>query len=246
MAGMTDAPSGSSLPDGVSVEEWNDQLAREHDIDAYYAGANPVLRAIEKRRLSLIRSLIAPRPGERLLEVGCGGGHVLALFPECELVGTDVSGAMLDKARRRLAGRPVELLKGELDELGLPAASFDAVVCTEVLEHVVDPDAVLASIASLLAPTGRAVVTFPNDSLINSAKRFARKTRLASLPGFRRIDWGGDEFHLHAWPISEMRTLLDRHFRIESEAYSPTRLAPVSCCFLVRPRGASAAGHAST
>jgi ubiquinone/menaquinone biosynthesis C-methylase UbiE len=220
----------------MTVEEWNDALAREHDIDDYYERSNVIVRAIERRRLRRIRSLLAPRADERLLEVGCGGGHVLALFPECRLVGVDVSGAMLEKARQRLKGLQVELHKGELEAVGLEPASFDAVICSEVLEHVVDPDTVLTSLVGLVKRSGRGVITFPNDGLIIRAKRILRRTGIGYLPPFRGMDWGGDRYHLHAWTIGEMRSLLMRHFEITREAHVPFRLAPVRCCFLVERR----------
>jgi 2-polyprenyl-3-methyl-5-hydroxy-6-metoxy-1,4-benzoquinol methylase len=198
------------VPHGVSVEEWNDDLAREHDIDEYYARANPAVRVIERIRLRRVRSLLSPAAGERLLEVGCGGGHVLERFPECDLVGVDVSGAMLEKARRRLEGFRVELLKGELTDLQLEPVSFDAAICTEVLEHVVDPESVLASIASLVRPGGRAVVTFPNDVLIGRTKALVRRCGVGRLPPFRGIDWGGDQYHLHTWTARSDPLLLPR------------------------------------
>jgi len=226
----------AELPDGLSVEEWNDALAADHDIDAYYERSSLLVRAVERRRLHAIRALLAPMPGERLLEVGCGGGHVLALFPECSLVGVDVSGAMLARARKRLAGLEVTLLKGEVGELGLASESFDTAICTEVLEHVVDPDAVLSGIRRLLRPSGRIVVTFPNDALINRAKRVVRRSGLAAMPRLRGIEWGGDRYHLHTWTISEMRVLLDRQFDVIDAAYAPNRLAPIRCCFLARKK----------
>lgn len=227
-----------AIPSGTSVEEWNDALAREHDIDAYYRDANPVVRVIESHRLRLIRTLLDPKPGERLLEVGCGGGHVLERFPECDLVGIDVSSEMLVKASARLAGLRVEFRKGELHEVGLEPESFDAVICSEVLEHVVDPDAVLDSVRAHMKPTGRAVVTFPNDPFIARAKGVLRRSGLALLPPFKRTDWGGDQYHLHTWTVSEMRSLLRRHFNLAREAHAPSRLTPIRCCFLVVAQGA--------
>lgn len=221
----------------AEVEELNDRFAREHDIDAYYGRASLPIRLIESRRLAIIHRMVAPRPGDRILEIGCGGGHVLQLFPEAELVGVDVSGIMLDKAKRNLAGYSVELLKGELDQLDLPPASFDKVICTEVLEHVVEPEAVLAGARGLLRSSGRAVITFPNDRLIDALKAALRRTGMTRLPPFRRIAWGGDDYHFHRWTVAQMRALLEQHFVIEREAFAPARLLPVRCCFACVPRG---------
>lgn len=225
------------LSSACDVEALNDGFARRHDIDAYYARANPIVRWIENRRLHWIRDAAKIQPGDSLLEVGCGGGHVLQMFPQAKLTGVDVSSVMLEKARRNLGIIPARLLHGELAELNLESESFDAVICTEVLEHVVDPAALLSQMKRLLRPDGRAVITFPNDALINGAKAMIRATGLSALPFFRNINWGGDEYHLHQWSLNEMRKLLESNFRIERFSGVPGRLMPVRRCFLCRHAG---------
>ncbi|MDO8632365.1 MAG: class I SAM-dependent methyltransferase [Phycisphaerales bacterium] len=221
----------SASPVISDVEQWNDEFAREYDIDEYYARSGFLIRWIERIRLRCIRELLDARPDDRVLEVGCGGGHVLRMFPQCNLTGVDVSGEMLAKARRNLDGYPVRLLKGELAALDLPEHSFDRIICTEVLEHVVDPDALLAEMRRLLAPDGRIVVTFPNDAVVNRIKALIRATGLTILPPFRRISWGGDQYHLHVWRVGEMRELLARCFNVAGVRFAPSRVLPVRCCF---------------
>ena len=213
------------------VERWNDTFALEHDIDDYYDRSGFLIRFIERRRLACIRRMIAGQPEDTILEVGCGGGHVLQLFPESNLTGVDVSGEMLHKARRNLQGYRVQLLKGQLDDLDLPDASFDKIICTEVLEHTMDPERILAQIQRLLRPDGWAVVTFPNDALVNRLKGLIRRSGLTVLPPFRRISWGGDDYKLHVWRVPQMRELLSRHLSITEERFAPARLLPIRCCF---------------
>ena len=214
-----------------NVEFWNDTFARQHDIDDYYARSGLLIRWIEQQRLACIRSMVAAEPSDRILEVGCGGGHVLQQFPESDLTGVDVSGEMLAKARRNLQGYRVGLLKGELQELDLPDAGFDKIICTEVLEHTVDPEAILARIKRLVRPKGHLVITFPNDPLVNRLKGVIRNTGLTILPPFGRISWGGDQYHLHVWSVGEMRRLLWRYFAIVRERFIPSWLLPIRCCF---------------
>jgi SAM-dependent methyltransferase len=235
------APAGP-----VEVEQWNDQFSREHDIDRYYAAASAPIRWIEGRRLALIRSMVDAGRGDRVLEVGCGGGHVLRLFRESDLTGVDVSGVMLAKARHNLQGYRVTLLKGDVSEVGLPDAAFDRIICTEVLEHAVNPPAILSEIARLLRPGGRVVITFPHDRIIVRLKALCRWSGLTLLPGLRRISWGADAYHLHAWRIAEMRALLERHFLIADEQFAPGRLLPVRCCFRCELRAAGQTRRAST
>jgi len=214
-----------------NVEAHNDSLAREHDIDAYYASSSLPIRLIEQQRLRIIRAMVGDHSGARILEVGCGGGHVLSCYPDGKLTGLDVSAVMLDKARRRLAGYDVTLIKGELDKAGLEDGSFDVAICTEVLEHVVDPQGVLEQMRRVLCPGGRAVVTFPNDRLINSVKAAVRTGRLDRLPLLSSMAWGGDDYHLHVWSIPQMGELLSRYFTVHQRRFAPSRLLPVRCCF---------------
>jgi hypothetical protein len=61
------------------------------------------------------------------------------------------------------------------------------------------------------------------------------RTGLSRWPPFRRLSWGGDEFHLHVWTIAEMRALLAPHLTIEREVFVPSRLLPIRCCFACTP-----------
>ena len=221
-----------TIPIGISdVEAWNDEFARTNDIDDYYRRSGVLIRLVERSRLACIRRLLAAEPSHRILEIGCGGGHVLQLFRDNALVGTDVSGEMIRKARRNLRGFRVELLKGELDELDLPTGGFDRIVCTEVLEHVIEPQRLLAEAARLLSPDGRMVVTLPNDLVIHRVKSAIFRSGLSRLPVFRRISWGGDKYHLHVWSADEMHDLLSRHFVVRRTVPVPNRLLPIRYCF---------------
>ena len=216
------------------VESWNDAFARKYDIDAYYNDSGFLIRWVERLRLRHIRKMVAAQASDRILEVGCGGGHVLRMFPKSDLTGVDVSGEMIRKAQRNLKGLNVTLLKGELHQLDLDDHAFDKIICTEVLEHVVDPELVLGQMQRLLRPGGRVVVTFPNDPLVHQIKHFIRKGGLTVLPPFRRISWGGDHYHLHIWKVKAMRELLSRFFEVETVRYAPLGLLPIRCCFQCR------------
>ncbi len=217
------------------VEATNDRLAREHSIDDYYARSPLPVRWIERRRLQIIADMVGEHRGLRLLEIGSGGGHVLSMFRAAKLVANDVSDEFLSTARKNLAGYDVTFLKGEIDRLALPAASFDRIVCTEVLEHTKDPEAIMMEIARLLSPGGRAVITVPNDPLIARVKGAVRRTPLGwALRD--RIEWGGDRYHLHEWVPDEFRRVLSRWFVVKRYAAAPLGAVPIRACFLCVPR----------
>lgn len=214
----------------TDVEAVNDDLAAKYPIDDYYAKSPIFVRAIEALRLRAIEAMIGPTDGLELAEIGSGGGHVLRMFPRARITAIDVSDAYLSTAKKNLAGYDARFVKGEVDKLGLAPESFDRIICTEVLEHARDPEAILAEIARLLRPNGVAAITVPNDPLILGLKSFVKHTPLGWALG-NRIQWGGDEYHLHVWRPREFRALLSRHLRVTEYRAAPSRALPIRACF---------------
>lgn len=185
-----------AVPTGYgSVREWNEAMVDRYDIDRYYEQSHALVRWIEARRIAVLRRFASARPGDRILEVGCGAGHVLAAFDGLDRTGVDLSTTMLARARRRL-GAGVRLLQGSAEKLPCGNASFDVVLCTEVLEHTVAPEQVIRELMRVAAPGARVVVSIPNESTIDRAKRLIRRLPVArSL--LRTVAAEGNEWHLH-------------------------------------------------
>jgi demethylmenaquinone methyltransferase/2-methoxy-6-polyprenyl-1,4-benzoquinol methylase len=105
-------------------------------------------------------SAVAPRDGERVLDVATGTGMVAAELlwsAECSVVGIDQSVAMLAAARARFAGAAsrVELIEGQAEALPFADGSFDALTFTYLLRYVDDPAATVRELARVLRPGGR-------------------------------------------------------------------------------------------
>ena len=100
----------------------------------------------------------------RLLEIGCGSGAQLEGMARA---GWDARGIDFDpQAAAAARARGLDIMVGDVRELELPEASFDAIVMAHVLEHVFDPIGFLAECGRLLKPGGRLVSITPNaDSL---------------------------------------------------------------------------------
>lgn len=100
----------------------------------------------------------ALRPGDTLLDAGCGRtAPVLVKFrgKAARLVGVD-----LVDFTAEIGG--VELIKGDLSNVPLPAASVDLIMSRSVMEHVTDPPAVYAELGRLLRPGGRLIFLTAN------------------------------------------------------------------------------------
>jgi SAM-dependent methyltransferase len=219
----------------AQVEQLNDELAREHPINDYYAKAPWLIRRIQAQRLAIIRDMIGEARGLRVLEIGSGGGHILRMFPESKLTASDVSDVFLETARKNLAGYDVQFLKGQIEKLGLPSASYDRIICSEVLEHTTNPAEILVEIKRLLAPGGHAVITVPIDPVIDRAKQIVRVTPVGWVLR-DRIQWGGDKYHLQKWWPWQFQRLLEVDFAVEKRRLTPTALVPLHACYRCRPR----------
>jgi arsenite methyltransferase len=116
------------------------------------------------RRRRLAREALGARPGERILDVGCGPGFYAAeladeVGTDGRVVGLDQSPAMLAVAEKRTEDSPnVEVREGEATSLPVDDGSFDRTLWVQVLEYVPDVPAALAETHRVLRPGGRALV----------------------------------------------------------------------------------------
>jgi SAM-dependent methyltransferase len=116
------------------VFSWKDARAYE---DWMQSRPGQLAFAIEKETIQRLWTL---RPGQRLLEVGCGSGLFTEWFAQegLQVTGLDPSAPMLNLARLRLPSR-VSLERGYAEDLHFPDNSFDTVALINTLEFVSDP-----------------------------------------------------------------------------------------------------------
>lgn len=116
---------------------------------------------------------MAIRPGDVVVDLGCGPGADLPAFAEAagssgRVLGIDHDPDAVRRAREQTEDLPqVEVHEGDIQALGIPAASVDKVHTDRVLQHVPDPRAALAEARRVLRDGGTAVFAEPDwDTLV--------------------------------------------------------------------------------
>lgn len=119
-----------------------------------------------RRRVQTIFEWLTPQDGDRILDGGCGRGFYLRFIRHicgAELTGLELAYPLVHIARDALSGLPhITLINGSLYNIPYPAATFDKVILSEVLEHIPDDVHALREVARVIRPGGLIAITVPH------------------------------------------------------------------------------------
>jgi SAM-dependent methyltransferase len=127
---------------------------RRAHYDAIAADGRPAWGDAYHRRIAEVyRFLVAP--GQRVLELGCGEGDLLAALEPALGVGVDLSAAMVQRAAARHHG--LQFLQADAHRLSL-AGPFDVIILSDLVNDLWDVQTVLQQVAALCAPQTRVII----------------------------------------------------------------------------------------
>lgn len=176
----------------------------------------------------------------RVLDAGCGmayGTQLLAGAGATQVIGVDVASAVLESVRPQMPDT-VELTVADIRSLPFPDDHFQAVVCFEVIEHVADPEPVLAELIRVLDRDGVLLVSSPNRLVYPSGNPHhmheftpeellcALRRQLANVRMARQHSWtaslltGAEPLGDEPGRLEPCRTLRTADVSLEQAAYS--------------------------
>ncbi len=140
----------------------------EDHMDKLYNNPNPIVRSVHNGRLNSIAELIPKREGLKILDAGCGEGHLIGKLAAGSrtnaFFGVDVTMGALAKAACRCPS--ANFTEGDIACLSfLEDEFFDVIICTEVLEHISEYRKAIQELKRLLKKEGILIITFPNEKL---------------------------------------------------------------------------------
>jgi O-antigen biosynthesis protein len=155
---------------------------------------------------------LVPGHARRILDVGCGSGKLGSLlkreYPHRHVTGVEINTAVAAEARAVLDA----VIVGDIQHMPLPFASgsFDCIIFADVLEHTLDPAAILRTVRPLLAPQGVIVCSIPNMRHYTVILQLIRK-------GWEYADYGlFDRTHIRFFSRRSIeRLLLENGFVIQ-------------------------------
>jgi len=169
---------------------------------AFYDGKTAVYADFHNWDLLDVVRRVLPRGG-RVLDVGCASGGLLEQLRG--LAGHRAGLELSPVAATAASALADEVVCGGIDDLAVefPSASFDVIVCADVLEHLAEPTAAIERVTGWLAPGGVVVTCVPNIANWQARLRLAR--------GIWRYEACGiwDSGHLRFFTLATLRELLE-------------------------------------
>jgi len=157
----------SSIPQSQTADDVRMRTEMERMVDSYDSYMRTMTLGNERRLRDLEAGLAQLKPGDQVLEVGCGTGTLTLaaqrqVGPTGQTYGIDVIPKMIELSRRKAeqAGAEVSFQVGGIDNIPFPAAKFDAVLCSFMIFHMSEGvrRKGLQEIRRVLKPGGRLVV----------------------------------------------------------------------------------------
>lgn len=162
----------------VSSEQPSDRLRALYELRAelvYGEPPRPVDRGRNPKFARVWDLLLSELPCERFLDAGCGNGIYLRELgtlpqPPRTVVGVDISARSLEAARQTIGvgGIDPALVQANLELLPFADGSFDVILSTQVIEHLLDPERGARELARVLAPGGTLVISTDHDRALVS------------------------------------------------------------------------------
>jgi len=196
-----------------SLKLFYENLAKTPDIEHY-------VKPTGIYRKKIVIKMLSPKNNDIICDLGCGDGTLSRNFiqkTKC-IIGVDFSTKRAERAKKK----GLTAIIGDVQLTPFKDKSFDKVVCSEVIEHVLNPQKVICEISRLLKKEGIAVISIPLDENI--------KKTILEIPkeDIERLDFDKiknkhsiDHCHITSFSEKQIKTSFEKNgLRIKQVDYT--------------------------
>lgn len=144
----------------------------------------PIGELVRKVEGHLITEMVMPKPGEMILDAGCGTGIFTTDFlaAGCRVVGLDISRPMLKRAALKGEDKPFSVIEGDMRQLPFRDGCFDKTVSITALEFITEAKEAIGELFRVTRPGGVVVV-----ATLNSESPWAERRQAKTQKGQRHV-----------------------------------------------------------
>lgn len=214
---------GINMSQNVNFEKWNEEMSRKYDHSIWYD--QPLTRLINAKKRLKVTARLAKKG--TIIDVGCGAGQQINLikkkYPDSRCCGLDLSKFSLNNAIKNY-GKSIQWIQGNAEKIDGFDNFFDVVLCSEILEHVENPNKVIDEILRISKSNAQIIISIPNMSYVDNVKDFLRIFGLHKL--FPK-SFSSDEWHIRDMNMEIFKSLVKNKLIIRKRVPIPNKLLPL-------------------
>ena len=202
-------------------QKWNEEMYSRFPTKNAYENKSFIVRFIEQVRARTVLKLSNIQKSDKVIEIGCEGGYLLKkMLSAQEIVGLDIARNALEDARNFVKSDKIKFVCADASNIPFEDFYFDKVICSQTLEHLHNPEKVIAEMFRIVKSGGAVIISVPNERVLIILKKLFVKIGLFNLL-FPNLEPRSSSWHIQNFNKRDICKILNNYFIIQRFIYVP-------------------------